>query len=271
MTKNNLHLHDIKALVIDGDGVLWRDKDPLPGLTEFFGFLEKEGLPYMLMTNNATKTNDQFVQKLAGFGVTIQPNVVLTSSIATAAYMKQEYPPGAKVYVVGQDGLRAAIQEAGFILLEDSSQPADVVVAGMDFTLSYEKLKHAALLIRQGADFIGTNGDLTFPAPEGLAPGAGSILALLEAATGIKPPTIGKPAPMMFNIALKRMGVTATETAMIGDRLDTDILGAQRAGLRTIMVTTGVDSEETCRQKNIWPDVICSGIAELTTMWQAVG
>ncbi len=268
MTDNNLDLKNINALVIDGDGVLWSDKDPLPGLTEFFGFLQKRELPYMLVTNNATKTNDQFVQKLAGFGVTIQPENVLTSSIATAAYMKKEYPPGSKVYVVGQEGLRVAMSEAGYIIQDDASQPVDVVVAGADFTLTYEKLKYAALLIRRGAHFIGTNGDLTFPTPDGLAPGAGSILALLEAATGVKPPTIGKPAPMMFNIALEKMSVTAAETAMIGDRLDTDILGAQRAGLKTIMVTTGVDSKETCQEKDIWPNVIFSGIAELTKIWQ---
>lgn len=269
--KNNLYLKNINALVIDGDGVLWSDKDPLPGLSEFFGFLEAQSLPYMLMTNNATKTNDQFVKKLAGFGVTIQPEAVLTSSIATAAYLKREYPPGTKVYVVGQEGLRVAMQQAGYILLEDSSEPADVVVAGADFTLTYDKLKHATFLIRRGARFIGTNGDLTFPTPEGLAPGAGSILALLEAATGVKPPTIGKPAPLMFDIALEKMGTTAAETAMIGDRLDTDILGAQQAGLKTIMVTTGVDNEETCREKNIWPDIIFSGIAELTQVWQTLG
>jgi len=266
------NLKEIYGLVIDMDGVLWRGDSPLPGLIDFFDFIHQRSLSFMLATNNATKTPEQYLRKLAGFGVTsVKRENILTSSLATAAYLKREYQPGSKVYVVGQDGLREAMREAGFMVLEDNSQPADIVVAGADFTLTYEKLKNAALLIRGGAHFIGTNGDLTFPSEEGLAPGAGSILAAIEAATGVKPPTVGKPAPLMFDIALEKMGIRPEHSAMLGDRLETDILGGQRAGLKTILVETGVDNKASVEQKGIQPDAIFSGIAELVQVWQSLG
>jgi 4-nitrophenyl phosphatase len=265
---NNLDLNEIQALVIDMDGVLWRGNDPLPGLIEFFDLLHTRSIPFMLATNNATKTPAQYVQKLAGFGVMVRPASILTSSLATAAYLQQEFNPGATVYVLGQDGLREAMQDAGFSLVDDASRPADIVVAGLDTTLTYEKLKHAALLIRRGARFVGSNGDLAFPAEEGLAPGAGAILAALEAATGVAPIVIGKPERLMFDIAVQKLGSRPEQTAMLGDRLETDILGGQRAGLKTILVTTGVDNEDSIPQKDIHPDAVFSGIQELTQVMQ---
>jgi 4-nitrophenyl phosphatase len=266
--KSNLNLNDIHALLIDMDGVLWRGNTPLPGLTDFFDFLQRRGLPFMLATNNASKTPAQYVQKLANFGVTVDPKHILTSSLATAIYLKQAFKKNrATVYVVGQEGLREAMSEAGFTVLEDSSQPAEAVVAGIDFTLTYEKLKHAVLLIQRGARFIGTNGDLTFPLENGFAPGAGSILAAIQAATGVSPTIIGKPERFMFDLAVQKMGSTPEHTAMLGDRLETDILGGQQAGLKTIMVLTGVDNEDSIAQKGIQPDVIFGGIDELTQHW----
>jgi len=267
--EDKLNLSNVRAVVADMDGDLWRGKDPLPGLRNFFSFLEKRPIPFILATNNAAGTPDQFIRKLAKFGVnTIKPEHILTSSIAAAAYLKREYKPGTKVYVVGQEGLRAAMREAGFVLLEDSSQPADIVIAGADFTLTYDKLKHATLLIQRGARFIGTNGDLTYPSEEGFAPAGGTILVAIEAATGVKPPIMGKPERLMFDIAVEKMGTTPEKTVMIGDRLDTDILGGQRAGLKTILVTTGIDNAESCRQKDIYPDAIFSGIEELVNVWK---
>lgn len=263
-----LNLNDIQALVIDMDGVLWRGDEPLPGMADFFEFIQTRALPFMLATNNASKTPEQYLKKLAGFGVKVNRENILTSSLATAAYLKQTFGPDLTVYVVGQEGLREAMREAGFKVVEDSRQPADVVVAGIDFTITYEKLKHAAFLIQRGARFVGSNGDLTFPSEEGLAPGAGSILAAIEAATGVKPVTVGKPERLMFDIALKKMDSTPQHTAMIGDRLETDILGGQRAGLKTILVMTGVDDQAAITEKDIQPDAIFSGVEELTQIWQ---
>ncbi len=269
--QGKLNLNDIQALIVDMDGVLWRGYDPLPGLLDFFGFLAAQQLPYILATNNAANTPDQFTQKLAKLGVkTVKTENILTSSIVAATYLKREYEAGTKVYVVGQEGLRAAMRDVGFVLLEDSSQPADIVVAGVDFSLTYDKLKHATLLIQRGARFIGTNGDLTYPSEEGFAPAAGTILAAIEAATGVKPLTVGKPESLMFEIAVEKMDTSSERTAMIGDRLDTDILGGQRAGLKTILVTTGIDNESSCQQKGIQPDAIFSGIDELVNEWVAL-
>jgi 4-nitrophenyl phosphatase len=267
---NEFDLKQIHGLVIDMDGVLWRGNSAIPGLNGFFDFMHQRALPFVLATNNATKTPEQYLHKLGSFGVkTVSRANILTSSLATAAYLRRDYPPGSKVYVLGQDGLHAAMQEAGFIVLPDAGQPVEVVVAGADFSLTYDKLKYATLLIGRGARFVGTNDDLTFPSEEGLIPGAGSILAAIEAATGVKPATVGKPARLMFDIAIEIMGTRPGQTAMVGDRLETDILGGQRAGLKTILVTTGVDNEQTMAQKGIQPDAVFSGIAELVEVWKA--
>jgi 4-nitrophenyl phosphatase len=265
---HNFDLTKIHALAIDMDGVLWRGDTALPGLNKFFNFLDRQQIPFMLATNNASKTPEQYQKKFAGFGVKIRRENVLTSSLATAAYLQNEIPAGSRVFVVGQAGLIEAMRGAGFEVMPDSSQPVAAVVAGIDFTVTYDKLKHAGLLIQRGAIFVGSNGDLTFPAEEGYYPGAGSILAAIEAASGVKPTVIGKPQPLMFKIALQKMGSEPAHTAMVGDRLETDILGGQRAGLKTILVTTGVDNETTIPIKKVRPNAIFSGIDELADTWQ---
>lgn len=261
-------LSDLRALVIDMDGVLWRGDAPLPGLGDFFEVLARRSMPFMLATNNASKTVAQYQQKFAKFGIDMPAKNVMTSSLATAFYLQDELEPGSLVYVVGEDGLRQAMLDGGFEIAEDDSRPVAAVVSGIDFTLTYHKLKHAVLLIQRGARFIGSNGDLTLPSEEGFYPGAGSILAAITAATGVKPTVIGKPEPLMFQMALRQMGTQPAETAMIGDRLETDILGGHRAGLTTILVKTGVDSEETVAQKGIRPDFIVRGIDELVEVWR---
>lgn len=262
-----MNLHDIKALIIDMDGVLWLENTPLPGLVAFFDFLRRRNIAFVLATNNASKTPGQYVEKLARFGVTVEPDHVLTSPLATAAYLKDELEAGAPVYVVGQEGLQEAMQQAGFTVLPDADQPAAAVVAGVDFTLTYDKLKYATLHIQRGARFVGTNGDLTFPAAEGVLPGAGAILAAIEAATGVKPITIGKPERLMYDIAVAQMGCDQAQTAMLGDRLETDILGGQRAGVKTILVTTGIDNEASIQEKGIQPDAIFAGLEDLVKQW----
>lgn len=266
--QSKVQLHDIRALVIDMDGVLWLGNTPLAGLVDFFDFLAEKSISFILATNNASKTPEQYLEKLAGFGVTIDREQILTSSLATAAYLQRALEPGAAVYAVGQEGVKQAVLDAGFRLVENASEPVDAVVAGVDFTLTYDKLKYATLLIRGGARFIGTNGDVTFPAEEGQLPGAGAILAAIQAATGHEPITIGKPKPFMFEVAMDKMGSQPEQTATLGDRLETDILGGQHAGLKTILVTSGVDDLEAIRVKGIRPDLVFSGIEELTRVWR---
>jgi len=263
---NTLDLHSIEALMIDIDGTLWRGDTPLPGLVNFFDALHRRGLAYVVATNNTVETPAWFREKFARFGVTIGPDKILTAAVATAAWLRQNFPPGAAIYVIGETGLRQAVPQAGFMLLDDVVQPADAVVAGGDFGLTYDKLKYAALHIQRGAAFIGTNPDVVTPAEEGLIPEAGTILAAVQAATGVAPVIIGKPEPILFEMALQTMNSRPDRTAMLGDRLETDILGGQRAGMKTILVTTGVDNRESARAKQITPDLVIGGLAELARL-----
>jgi 4-nitrophenyl phosphatase len=206
---------------------------------------------------------------LAGFGVTIKLENVLTCSLATADYLKREFKNGAAIYVIGETGLRQVIRQAGFTLVDDASRPAEVVVIGGDTTLTYNKLKYASLLIQRGARFVGANPDLLVPTEEGLVPEAGVTLAAIQAATGVAPTVIGKPERLLFDLAMAKMGSTPGQTAMLGDRLDTDIIGGQQAGLTTILITTGVDNEQTIPQKGIYPDAVFCGLNELVDVWQS--
>jgi 4-nitrophenyl phosphatase len=256
-------LSTLKAMIIDMDGVLWRGDTALPGFTPFFEILRQRQMPFMLATNNASKTQAQYVQRFARLGVEISPDRVMTSSLATADYLKTQFAPGARIHVLGLDGIRQAVVEAGFELADTD---VEAVVVGLDFELTYAKLRTATVLLNQGARFIGTNPDLTFPFEGGIAPGNGAILAALSAATGQKPTVIGKPEPTIFELALKRMDAGAAHTAMVGDRLETDILGGQRAGLKTILVLTGVTRPEELASSDIKPDWVFNNLDELVAM-----
>jgi 4-nitrophenyl phosphatase len=257
----------LQHLVIDMDGVLYRGDEAIAGTRELIDFLRQQGIGFVLATNNATRTPQQFVDKLAGMAVQIHTQEVLTSSLATANYLAGIAPPGTKVFVVGMDGLRTALEEAGFRLVEDG---AEFVVAGMDFTICYDRLAQASLQIRAGARFIGTNPDITFPSERGILPGAGSLLAFLEAASDVHPVIIGKPATAMLEQALVRMGAQPATTAMLGDRLETDILAGQRAGLHTILVLSGVTDEVMLSGSEIQPDLVFNDVAHLYAAWNGV-
>jgi 4-nitrophenyl phosphatase len=257
----------LRHLIIDMDGVLYRGGEALPGVGEFVGFLRRQGIGFVLATNNATRTQQQFVDKLAGMGVTVQSSEVLTSSLATAGYLAGIAPRGTRVFVVGMDGLQAALHQAGFALVEDN---AEYVVAGMDFAICYERLARAALQIRAGALFIGTNPDLTFPSERGIVPGAGSLLAFLEAATGVTPIVIGKPGTAMMEQALASMGAHPSSTAVLGDRLETDILAGHRSGLHTLLVLSGVTDRSVLAASDIQPDLVFEDVADLHAVWEDV-
>jgi 4-nitrophenyl phosphatase len=255
----------LRHLVIDMDGVLYRGGEALPGIGEFVGFLRRQKIGFVLATNNATRTQQQFVDKLAGMGVTVELSEVLTSSLATAGYLAELAPQGSRVFVVGMEGLQAALRQAGFALVEDN---AEYVVAGMDFAICYERLARATLEIRAGALFIGTNPDLTFPSERGIVPGAGSLLAFLEAATGVTPTVIGKPGTAMMEQALESMGAQPSSTAVIGDRLETDILAGHRAGLHTLLVLSGVTDRSVLAASDIQPDLVFEDVAHLHAVWE---
>ncbi len=261
-----MNLSEVAAVIADMDGVLWRGDVPLPGMIEFFQLLRARGIPFALATNNSAKSPADYVAKLARMGVlNIHEEQIITSGTASVSYMQAHYPTGTRVYVLGGDGLRKILTDARFAVTEDG---ADVVMVGFAPQLTYERLKKATLLIRGGADFIGTNPDPSIPTPEGLAPGAGSIIAAVETATDCEPIIIGKPHPPMFEAALRFLGTRPAATLMIGDRLTTDIEGAQRVGLRTALVLTGVTTREELAASSVKPDGVYEDLTVLTAAWR---
>ncbi len=249
------------------DGVVYAGTELLPGSREFIAQLQAEGTPFLFLTNNSSRTPGQYVEKLAGLGIRVDEDRVFTSALATAAWLRQEAPEGAAVLVIGERGIREALADQGFRLVDRHDQ-ADYVVAGFDSTFTYEKAKEAAFAIRRGAPFIATNTDASLPTEEGQAPGAGSIIAMLEVATGVKARVIGKPEPGIFELALARLGTRPGETAMVGDRYETDIVGGHRAGLPTIGVLCGVTTAEQFATADPPPDWVFSDLAELLEAWR---
>jgi 4-nitrophenyl phosphatase len=260
-----MSLNSIKNVLIDMDGVLWRGDEPLPGLTDFFATLFNQQIGFMLLTNNSTRAIPDYVEKLGRFNVDIQPDQVMTSSYDTADWLADQVQPGARVYAVGEAGLHSALTDVGFqVSLDEAPDEAEAVVVGLYLGIDIASIHHAARLVRQGALFVGTNPDVTFPFEGGLGPGAGSILAAVTAAAGKEPTVIGKPNPLMYEQALKRLGATPEQTTMIGDRLDTDILGGQRAGVKTALVLTGVTQAEDLNGSKVQPTWVFDSIVALT-------
>lgn len=264
--QNNIDkLRPIENLIIDMDGVLYRGDEAIPGLKEFFAFLRGRPVDFILATNNSTRTARQYVDKLARMGVEVAPSEILTSAQATAIYLETLAPPGTKVYVIGEEGLEAAVRERGYIISRDG---AEFVVVGMDRGFTYDKLKVATLLIRGGARFIGSNPDKTLPTEAGFIPGAGAMLAALEASTGVAPTIVGKPERTIFELALAKLGGSREDTAVIGDRLDTDILGGYNAGLTTILVLSGATTRQDVDSASIKPDLVFEDIQHLYKVWR---
>jgi 4-nitrophenyl phosphatase len=259
-------LASIRHLIIDMDGVLWHGDQPLPGLVPFFNLLRRLSIKFVLATNNSSLTPDQYVAKLAHMGVTVLPDEILTSGQATAIYLEGVAPKGTQVYAIGESGLREAVTQHGFQL---SDGAAPYVVVGMDRGLTWDKLARATINIRAGAAFIGTNPDTTLPSPQGLTHGNGAILAALKAATNVEPMIMGKPEPLMYQQAMARLGGQASDTVALGDRLETDILGAVRAGIRSILVLSGVSTRAQLNGLGYAPDWVFADIVELTSQWEA--
>ena len=261
---------NIRGLIIDMDGVLWHGEQPQPGLAEFFQALRDLQLPFVLATNNASQTATQYVVKLEKFGVSVNQNEILTSGMATATYLAERYPPEqSKVFVIGMAGARQPLQDRGFTLTDlidhIDDQRADIVVSGLDKQLTWAKLTTAALNIQSGAAFFGTNGDVTLPTELGFIPGNGATLAALEAATGVEPIIIGKPEPILYQQAFALLGIAPEHIIAIGDRLETDILGAVRAGIRSVLVLSGISSLEDIEGVDYQPTWVMQDIRELTS------
>ncbi|MGB3713664.1 MAG: HAD-IIA family hydrolase [Candidatus Promineifilaceae bacterium] len=255
----NHNLNQIDNLILDMDGVLWHGETPVPGLASFFMMIRRRQIGYILATNNATKTPDQYANKLDRFGVDVPVDRILTSAEATAGYLRKTYPAGSSAYIVGEMGLHKAMESQGYRILDEeiddlSSIRADLVVVGMTQNVCYRHLAIANHLIGNGATFIGTNPDVTYPSELGRMPGAGSILAFLETASGIAPKVIGKPNSIMFLEAIHRLSGSVDNTVMVGDRMNTDIVGAHSVGLRTVLLMSGIATRADLKTAMIEPD-----------------
>lgn len=243
----------IKALILDMDGVLWRDTQAIGDLPEIFSIISSKKWRVVLATNNATKSTDQYVDKLKNFGITLDRNQIVTTATTTGDYLKSKFPTGGPVYVIGEEGLLTTLEEFGFYHSEEHPL---AVISSLDRNLTYQKLRIASHFINSGTMFIGTNPDRALPTPEGLIPGAGSILAALEKATGRYAKVIGKPFPDMFQLALSRLDFHPQEVLVVGDQLETDIAGGQAAGCHTALVLTGVSSREAAESTMPGPSLI---------------
>jgi 4-nitrophenyl phosphatase len=259
----SLAMRDIRHMLIDLDGVLFVGTTALPGAAEFISWLRHYGITFRLVTNNATLTPRGYVDKLHLMGIEVGEDEIFTSALATALYLHKQR--GAQsAYVIGEEGLVEALRAAHVTL--ESEQP-DWVVVGLDRKLTYDKLATGALALQRGARFLATNPDLSLPAEAGLVPGAGAIQAALTATTGIRPIVIGKPEPLMLELAMSQLGGSLADTVMLGDRLDTDIQGANTLGISSILILTGVSSRRDIDESHAKPSLVVENLASLVQRW----
>ena len=254
---------DIRALILDMDGVLWRGTEAIGDLHAIFEQISKNAWMVVFATNNGSRTIQQYIELLKSFGVLVQPWQVVTSAIAVANLLSKKFPNGGPVNIIGEQGVIEACKEHGFF---QSEADALAVIVGIDRSLTYDKLKIATSLIRAGVPFIGTNPDRTFPTPEGLVPGAGAILAAITTATDVSPIIVGKPEPAMYQIALDRLNLSPNEVLVVGDRPETDIVGAQALGCHTALVLTGVTDTRSAHTFKPAPDLIVKDLESLVKL-----
>jgi 4-nitrophenyl phosphatase len=227
----------ISGIISDLDGVTYRGDDPIDSAVEAFQSWHSVGLPYAFVTNNSTKSAEEFAEKLNGMGIPATPERIITTSAVSAERLETLLEPKARVMVIGAPALLQAVEKSGFEIADEN---VSAVIAGLDREFSFEKLTKAQTALMGGAHFIGTNPDHMLPHGDGFEPGAGSILKAIETASGVAPVIIGKPQPNLISMALSILGTDPKSTYMLGDQVMTDIVAGHAAGLPTILVRTGV-------------------------------
>ncbi len=260
-------LTQAKGFIFDMDGVLYRGKQPLPGVQVLFDALTLRGIRFLLATNNSMALPSGYVARMAEMGVTISEGDVQTSATATRDYLKDELLPGSIVLAVGMPALaQILVDGTGFEAATDETPAGDIaaVVVGLDLQFTYVKLQRATDAINAGATFVATNADATLPHEGGFQPGAGSIVAAIATASGVQPLVVGKPEPVMMEKGIQQLGLKAEEVVMVGDRLDTDILAGFRAGTTTALVLTGVSQREDLTLADPLPDYVFADLPALT-------
>ncbi|PIO78291.1 TIGR01457 family HAD-type hydrolase [Streptococcus parauberis] len=248
-----------KGYLIDLDGTLYKGKDRIPAGERFIERLQDKGIPYLLVTNNTTRTPEMVQEMLANqFNIVTPLETIYTATMATVDYMN-DMARGKTAYVIGETGLKTAIAQAAYT--EDVENPAYVVV-GLDSKVTYDKLATATLAVQKGALFIGTNPDLNIPTERGLMPGAGSLVALIEAATRIQPVFIGKPNAIIMNKALEILNIDRKDALMVGDNYLTDIMAGIQNDIASLLVTTGFTAAEEVPTFPIQPSHVIASLEE---------
>jgi len=252
----------IEYWLSDMDGVLVHEGRPIPGAEEFITRLSRSGTPFLVLTNNSIYTPRDLSARLASMGLVVPVESIWTSALATAQFLSDQRPEGS-AYVIGEAGLTTALHEAGYILTDIDP---DYVVLGETRTYSFSQITRALRLIEGGARFIATNPDPIGPSTEGSLPACGAVAAMITRATGVDPYFVGKPNPLMMRTALNRVGGHSECTAMIGDRMDTDVVAGVEAGLETILVLSGVTSKEEIDRFPFRPSHVVPSIADVLPM-----
>ncbi|QLQ15442.1 MAG: HAD family hydrolase [Micropruina sp.] len=255
-------VRDIECWLTDMDGVLVHEEQPLPGAADLIDRWVATSRRFLVLTNNSIFTPRDLAARLAKSGLNVPEENIWTSAMATGAFLANQ--PGEKTaYVIGEAGLTTAVHEAGFVMTETDP---DFVVLGETRTYSFEAITKAIRLITAGARFVVTNPDATGPSKDGLLPATGAVAAMITAATNRKPYIVGKPNPMMFRSAMNRIEAHSETTAMIGDRMDTDIVAGMEAGLHTVLVLTGLTTPADVSKFPFRPDQMLQGVHELVPL-----
>ena len=250
---------EIKSWLTDMDGVLVHEGHVLPGASELIAGWRASGTPFLVLTNNSIYTPRDLSARLKAGGLHVEEKDIWTSALATASFLKSQKSIGS-AYVIGEAGLTTALHEIGYIMTD---QNPDYVVLGETRNFSFENLTKAIRLINAGSRFIATNPDATGPSAEGVLPATGSVAALITKATGREPYIVGKPNPMMFRSAMRRIGAHSESTGMIGDRMDTDVVAGIEAGLHTVLVLTGISDQAEIERYPFRPNEILNSVADL--------
>jgi NagD protein len=247
------------SYIVDMDGVIYHGHRLIPGVLEFVERLRRGGHKFLFLTNNSQWTPRDLSHRLGQMGIDVEESAFHTSALATADFLQRQ-KPGGTAYVIGGAGLTHALYSVGYTLTE---QNPDYVVVGDTRSYDYEKIERAIRLIVGGARFVATNLDLTGPSEQGIQPACGALVAPIELATGRKPYFIGKPNPLIMRTALRKLDAHSAESFMVGDRMDTDILAGTEAGMRTILVLSGVSSRETVEEFPFRPTHIFEDVGHI--------
>jgi NagD protein len=251
--------HEIRSWLIDMDGVIVREEQPIDGSAEFLARLRARSTPFLVLTNNSIYTPRDLAARLRASGIEVGEDNIWTSALATARFLDDQRP-GGSAFTIGEGGLTTALYQVGYTQTE---RDPDYVVLGETRTYSFERITQAIRLIEGGARFIATNPDPTGPSPNGSLPATGSVAALISRATGVAPYFVGKPNPLMIRTALNRLDAHSETTAMVGDRMDTDVVAGLEAGLHTVLVLSGVsDAAEAARHPYV-PSQVVDSVADL--------